>query len=60
MPIFKVEAQGDTIYIEADTKLEAENDLVDFAGDIPPELLTWTENVELPEGEEVIAKRKLV
>lgn len=54
MAIFKVAAEGDTIYIDAVTKLDAEKKLVDFIGDIPHELLTWTDNVELPEGEEAI------
>lgn len=54
MAIFKVEAEGDTIYIEAGDKEEAQAKLTAVFGSIPESLLTWTEGAELPEGEEAI------
>ena len=52
MTIYKVELEGDEMYIEADTKEAAKARLKTFTGEIPDSLLTWTENVELPEDEE--------
>jgi len=52
--IFKVEAEGDTIFVEAETQAEAQKKLDDVFGTIPKNLITWTEDVQLPEGEEII------
>lgn len=52
--IFKAEAEGDSMYVEADTRAEAYKKLNDFVGGIPSYLIKWTDDVELPEGEETI------
>lgn len=52
--IFKVEAQGDTLYIEAFNKADALIKLEESIGEIPDELLTWTEVKKLPKGEEFL------
>lgn len=55
MKIFKCEAQDDVLYFEAVNLSEAKQRLHDdpMMGDIPEELLTWTEIDKLPEGEEL-------
>lgn len=55
--IFKVDAMDDTLYIEAETLEEAKDQLMRFAGDVPVSMLTWTENVQLPPGEELMARQ---
>ena len=52
--IWKCDAQGDTVYIEAATKADAEARLRSVLGDIPSSLLTWTEVKKLPDGEEFL------
>jgi hypothetical protein len=52
--IFKVEAQGDTLYINAENEAHANQRLTKFTGPIPRPLLTFTEVKELPEGEELL------
>ena len=52
--IWKCEAQGDTVYIEAATKADAEARLRAVMGDIPSALLTWTEVKKLPACEEFL------
>ena len=52
--IFKVEAQGDTLYIQAPTKEDAHLQLTEKIGPIPERLLTWTEVTKLPKGEEFL------
>jgi hypothetical protein len=52
--IWKVEAQGDTVYIEAETLDEAEERFKYAFGYVPKHLVTWTIIEELPEGEETI------
>ena len=54
MKIFKVEAQGDTLYIQAKDQSDALRQLEEFVGPIPSSLLTWTEIAELPSGEEFL------
>jgi hypothetical protein len=54
MPIFKVEAEGDTVYIKAKNLRAAQDRFTSFMGEIPSGLLTWTEVPELPEGEEFL------
>ena len=55
MKIFKCEAQGDTMYFNAETMDAARIRLIDVIGEqIPEELLTWTEVSEVPDGEEAL------
>lgn len=54
MKIWKVEAEGDTLYIEADNFQAANDRLEKFMGIIPESLLKWAEVKELPEGEELL------
>jgi hypothetical protein len=54
MKIFKVEAQGDTLYILARTQEEAKIELSEKIGYIPESLLTWSEVKKLPKGEEFL------
>jgi hypothetical protein len=54
MLTFKVEAQGDTIYIQAPTKADAELKFVEAFGKVPKKLLTWTQIDAIPDGEEAI------
>lgn len=54
MSLFKVEAMGDVMYIEADDKTAAQKQLMDFCGDIPASMLKWSEVEELPDGEEIL------
>ena len=52
--IWKVEAQGDTIYFEETTIDEAEEKFRELFGNVPKKLVTWTEIDKLPDGEETI------
>ena len=52
--IFKVKAQGDTLYIQAPTKEDAHLQLTEKIGPIPERFLTWTEVEKLPKGEELL------
>lgn len=52
--IWKVEAVGDTVYLQGETIDEAERKFENAFGCIPKKLVTWTEVPELPEGEEFI------
>jgi len=54
MAIYKVEACGDTVYIKADSKQLAKNELFTHMGVIPENLLKWSEVEVLPEGEELL------
>lgn len=53
--VFKVEAQGDTVYIDAFTRVEAQLILKQYMGDIPESLLTWSGPIPLPDGEEALS-----
>lgn len=53
--IFKMEAQGDVMYVRAENETEARGELTQAIGEeIPDSLLTISEVNELPEGEEVL------
>lgn len=54
MKIFKVEAQGDTMYMKAEDQQAAERYLFKTVGEIPRSLLTWTEVDKVPEDEELL------
>ena len=51
---WKVEAQGDTIYIQAPTFDDAELKFIEAFGRVPKKLVTWTQIDSIPEGEEAI------
>ena len=53
--IWKVEAEGDYVYVEAETIDQAEAKFERSFGKVPRHLVTWTECDSLPEGEETIA-----
>lgn len=52
--IFRVKAQGDTLYIRAPTLDGAKLRLVEAMGVIPERLLSWSEVKKLPKGEEFL------
>lgn len=52
--VFRVDAQGDTLYIEAASQKEARAILVRYLGEISASLLTWSGPMPLPEGEEAL------
>ena len=52
--IFKVEAEGDTVYIEAVDKETALARLTEVMGPIPKSLLKWSSVSKLPKGEEFL------
>lgn len=54
MKIFKIEAQGDVLFIQAATEPEALDILTDKMGEIPASLLTVSVVDELPAGEEFL------
>ena len=55
MTIFKATAEGDTMYISADSKDSAKRKLTLVCGPIPDSMIDWTEVDSLPEGEELTA-----
>ncbi len=52
--IYKVEAEGDVVYIEAVDKKAAEARLIEVMGPIPKSLLKWGTVSKLPKGEELL------
>lgn len=54
MAIWKVQAEGDTVYIEAPDREAAEDRLTQFMGDIPTHLLTFTIVDKMPDDEELL------
>jgi len=52
--IFKVEAEGDVVYIEAVDRKAAEARLTEVMGPIPKSLLRWNTVENLPKGEELL------
>jgi hypothetical protein len=52
--IFKVVAEGDTLYIQAVDKASAGEYLREIMGDIPESLLKWSTVEKLPKGEEFL------
>jgi hypothetical protein len=51
MAIWKVEAQGDVVYVDAAGLAAAKERVREVIGSIPHHLLTFTEVEELPEDE---------
>ena len=49
---WKVEAQGDTLYIDAEKLEDAKLQLTEKIGEIPEKLLRWTEVNAKPDDEE--------
>ncbi len=56
--VFRVDAEGDTIYIDARTREEARDILEQHMGGIPEELLKWSGPVALPTDEEPLRSMK--
>ncbi|GLS13588.1 hypothetical protein [Hydrogenophaga electricum] len=54
MKIFRCDAEGDTLYIEAETVQEARTQLHEKVGPIPDSLLSWSVVVTLPDGETLL------
>lgn len=54
MSIFKVEAQGDTLYVEAEDLQSACSKFTECIGVVPTSLCVWQQVDELPDGEEAI------
>lgn len=52
--IFRIEAQGDIVYVEADTADAAADILFEKIGKMPRSLLTITKVDVLPDGEELL------
>lgn len=52
--IFKVEAEGDTMYIGAEDQAGASAQLTEKIGPIPASMLSWSEVPALPDGEELL------
>lgn len=52
--IFKIDAQGDTVYVRASTKEFAYLQLTEKMGPIPIALLEFSEVQKLPNGEELL------
>ena len=53
--VFRVDAHGDMLYINAFTLVEAKLILKQHMGDIPESLLTWSGPMLLPAGEEALS-----
>jgi hypothetical protein len=56
--IWKVEAEGDTVYVRGETLDEAERKFNDAFGFIPEQLVTWMIVSDIPDGEEFIGESK--
>lgn len=54
MKIWKCEAMGDVIYIQAADKAAARARLFEVMGPMPDSILSWSEVKTLPEGEEFL------
>jgi len=54
MSIYKVTAEGDNLYIEAETLEAAKAKFTHEMGDVPESLLTWTQVDALPDDEEFL------
>ena len=54
MAIYKVEAAGDVVYINATDEAEARKRLQDVMGQIPKRMLKFSVCEALPEGEEFL------
>lgn len=51
---FKAEAEGDTIYFEAESQDDAKAQMAEKVGPIPDGIVTWTELDALPEDAELM------
>jgi hypothetical protein len=51
--IFKVEAQGDTLYFKAPHQSDALRQLEEICGPIPSSLLKWSQVKKLPKDAEI-------
>jgi hypothetical protein len=54
MKIFKVTAEGDTLYIKAKNLRTAQDKFTSVMGEVPSGLLSWSEVDKLPKGEEFL------
>ena len=52
--IYRIEAQGDTLYVKAESEEVAIKRMEQFTGPIPRKLLTITTVAALPKGEEFL------
>lgn len=52
--IYKIEAQGDTVYVKAETQADALARLTEVMGTIPRSLLSISTVSKLPKGEELL------
>jgi len=52
--LFKVEAEGDTVYFKAKSLEHAKEKFENICGYIPDSIVHWEEIDELPEGEEAL------
>ncbi len=52
--IFKVEAEGDVVYIKAVDRKAAQDRLTEVMGPIPASMLKWGTVEKLPKGEELL------
>ena len=56
MLTWKVEAEGDTVYVQAENIEQAKARFEKSFGGIPEDLVKWTQIDALPKGEEAIAR----
>jgi len=56
MQIYKIEAEGDTVYVQGETIGAAERKFENAFGFIPKKLVTWTKVDELPADEEFVGE----
>lgn len=54
MSIYKIEAEGDTVYLKADNEQAAKDKLTKLFGWVPESLLTITKVSKLPKGEKFL------
>jgi hypothetical protein len=52
--IYKCDAEGDTVYIQARSEQEAKEILFSKMGEIPESLLSWSTVAKLPKDEEFL------
>lgn len=53
--LFKVEAQGDVMYVQAADRETAQEILFRLTGPMPPALLSWKEVDKAPAGEKILS-----
>lgn len=54
--IWRIEAEGDTVFVRGETIDQAERKFENAFGFIPKKLVTWTKVDVLPDGEEFIGE----